>query len=362
MVKIYTNHSTHNLICEYLNARDIDFDFISNQPEIPKHDQLDHYVKNNPDEKVFFLVTKDYFIDLVDKMPSNSILERATVILYDNDMEPYWSQMILDDIDRVKRLNAKLTAKVVAFVDYKPGKVVRQIWNNLHFERFNYTNFYQFDGSFLGTLKNKGKVEKDYFYTVIAKNDFRKQMLARLESKGLVSKSFNLQKVSYTNKPFEDLYQSYGKLYVDTFNWPAALPPLTFYNRTNFELAFECLGLLPNDDSFHITEKVLKPIALKHPFVMATTPNFLSQLKQEGFKTFEGIIDESYDQEYDTTKRIEMICESIKKITDQGSDHIYEKCLPICQHNYDVYISKLGSYKAKLWQDFGNFFKKYLEI
>jgi hypothetical protein len=361
MVKIYTNHSTNNLICEYFNARDIEFDFISSQDSIPKEDQLNHYIRNNQNQKVCFLLTKIYFIDLLVHCKNGDVFDQSTVVLYDNDMEPYWSQMILEDPKKVEFLNSKLTKKITAFVDHKPGKKVRDVWSNINFEHFNYTNYSQFDGSFFEALKNKQTAKKDYFYAVIAKNDFRKKVLSVLKEKGLDQNSFNLQSASYDNKPFADLYESYGKLYVDTFVWHPCLPPLNFYNNTNFELVFECLGILPGDDSFHITEKVLKPIAMKHPFLVATTPMFLEYMRAEGFKTFDGIIDESYDKEFDTDTRIDMICDTIKLI-NTDSERIYNQCQEICEFNYDVYIKKLGSYKAILWKDYNNFFKKHLEI
>jgi hypothetical protein len=44
-----------------------------------------------------------------------------------------------------------------------------------------------------------------------------------------------------------------------------------------------------------MTEKTAKPIWAKRLFVMFGTPGFLKKLHELGFKTFDHVIDESYD-------------------------------------------------------------------
>jgi len=71
----------------------------------------------------------------------------------------------------------------------------------------------------------------------------------------------------------------------------------------------------------HLTEKTLRPIACGHPFILAAGPGSLDYIKSYGFRTFSPYIDESYDQETDSLKRLEKIITSMKKIQDlQGKD------------------------------------------
>lgn len=64
----------------------------------------------------------------------------------------------------------------------------------------------------------------------------------------------------------------------------------------------------------HLTEKTLRPIACGHPFLLAAGPGSLEYIKSYGFKTFSPWIDESYDQEIDSSTRLEKIIKSMKQI------------------------------------------------
>jgi hypothetical protein len=69
-----------------------------------------------------------------------------------------------------------------------------------------------------------------------------------------------------------------------------------------------------DDSKIHLTEKILKPIACGHPFILAAGPGALDYIKSYGFKTFAPWIDESYNQEPDSLKRMEKIIWSMKQI------------------------------------------------
>lgn len=94
---------------------------------------------------------------------------------------------------------------------------------------------------------------------------------------------------------------------------------------------------------FHCTEKIFKAVFYKHPFIVASTRGFLQYFRQMGYKTFDGIIDENYDLENDSDKRMHRILNEIERIcsfNDQQLREFKEKCLPIIEHNYQVYMTK----------------------
>jgi hypothetical protein len=71
----------------------------------------------------------------------------------------------------------------------------------------------------------------------------------------------------------------------------------------------------------HLTEKTLRPIACNHPFILAAGPGSLEYIRSYGFKTFAPWIDESYDLETDSVKRLEKIILAMKKIQNlQGHE------------------------------------------
>jgi hypothetical protein len=83
------------------------------------------------------------------------------------------------------------------------------------------------------------------------------------------------------------------------------------FNSTAISVVLETMF---DDSRIHLTEKILRPIACGHPFVLAAGPRSLEYLRSYGFRTFAPWIDESYDQESDSLRRLEKIINSMNKI------------------------------------------------
>lgn len=102
----------------------------------------------------------------------------------------------------------------------------------------------------------------------------------------------------------------------------------------------------------HITEKTFKAIALGMPFVLVATAGSLEYLREYGFKTFDGIWDESYDSEVDDFVRLEKITDLLQNI-DQMSvpekRQMFKHCLPVIQHNWNHFYS--GGLESILWHE-----------
>jgi len=73
------------------------------------------------------------------------------------------------------------------------------------------------------------------------------------------------------------------------------------------------LETVVDGDTIHLTEKILRAVACQHPFILAAAPGSLKYLKNYGFKTFEPWIDESYDNETNTVRRLEKIISAMQK-------------------------------------------------
>jgi hypothetical protein len=76
------------------------------------------------------------------------------------------------------------------------------------------------------------------------------------------------------------------------------------FNSTAISVVLETIF---DDSRIHLTEKILRPIACGHPFVLAAGPHSLEYLRSYGFRTFAPWIDESYDQETNSLLRLEKI-------------------------------------------------------
>lgn len=96
------------------------------------------------------------------------------------------------------------------------------------------------------------------------------------------------------------------------------------YTATEFEIVLETLF---DDDRLHLTEKILRPIAVGQPFLLAATHGSLEYLRSYGFKTFSDVVDESYDTIVDPLLRLHAIANSMKEITNWTSSERKEKIL-----------------------------------
>ena len=90
------------------------------------------------------------------------------------------------------------------------------------------------------------------------------------------------------------------------------------------------------------SEKIFKPIRAHHPFILVCHPGAIAWLKKLGFQTFSNWWDESYDQEPDPVKRMQMICEvllEIKKINTFDWFNTYQSMEKVLRHNYTNLLS-----------------------
>lgn len=78
---------------------------------------------------------------------------------------------------------------------------------------------------------------------------------------------------------------------------------------------------------FWVTEKICRPIFNYHPFVVLSTPHFLANLKQLGYRTFDGLTDESYDNEQDPYVRLDKALDSAESLVQQLSSKAMKSIL-----------------------------------
>jgi hypothetical protein len=109
--------------------------------------------------------------------------------------------------------------------------------------------------------------------------------------------------------------------------------PLKIYNKTAYSIVMETWA--DNRYSF-FTEKIAKPILGRRLFVVISGQHFLRNLRQLGFKTFDGIIDESYDSIYDSTTRWTKAIEQTEWLCQQPQEKILSLIAPIVIHNFAV--------------------------
>jgi hypothetical protein len=101
----------------------------------------------------------------------------------------------------------------------------------------------------------------------------------------------------------------------------------------------------------HLTEKTFKPIALGMPFVIVGTRGSLEYLRSYGFRTFEGIWDESYDQTDDDVRieRIASLLQSLDNLSVDVKQELFNAAHEVIEHNWNHFYN--GGFEAILWAE-----------
>lgn len=112
------------------------------------------------------------------------------------------------------------------------------------------------------------------------------------------------------------------------------------YNSTDIEVVLETLF---DTLQLHLTEKILRPIACKQPFILAGTHGSLEYLRSYGFKTFGHVWDESYDQIENPIERLACITKLMQQITNWSQEERASKMLQaqqIADYNHQWFFSE----------------------
>ena len=170
-----------------------------------------------------------------------------------------------------------------------------------------------------------GRPNRRFMQNFVVKNNLESKMIyscVGLDGKWIPGHDFDNVEIVKSNLPV---------LHGDVLSIAAFFLPYKIYNNSWYSIVCEtqCETKPPG----HITEKLIKPLMARRLFVLFGAANMLKGLKNLGFQTFNGVIDESYDQELNSQKRWTMASEQITFLLQQNSKQIYEKVLPILIHN-----------------------------
>jgi len=108
------------------------------------------------------------------------------------------------------------------------------------------------------------------------------------------------------------------------------IAPVDIYNQTAYTIVAETKA----DPGYTFyTEKIVKPILAERLFIVFAGENYLQNLRNLGFKTFNGIIDESYDSVKDANIRFNMALEQMRQLLDRPQREVLDLIRPITEHN-----------------------------
>ena len=152
-----------------------------------------------------------------------------------------------------------------------------------------------------------------------------------------------------------DHLPSAGTVKFNLFNntWGDAVVDGTAYRDTYFSLVTETVFNYPY--SFR-TEKIWKPIAIGHPGIVSANSGFYRDLRNMGFQTFAGIIDESFDQIDNNQDRLDRLIAVVTDLCQQDLASFLDSCYNICKYNQQ----HLEEMRVKVRKEFPNRFLQFI--
>jgi hypothetical protein len=161
-------------------------------------------------------------------------------------------------------------------------------------------------------------------YRDMEKSRHRKYLMDQLRSRpGLMDRGM----VNYTTQD-----SKYDQWVGGTFKddpWPDASPSMSLYLDSWMEVVPETMYARGH----YVTEKTLKPMATRTPFLVCSTQGYLRYLQSQGYRTFGGLINERYDQEPDLATRISKMLDQLQDIVRNGAESFYRASQDILEHN-----------------------------
>ena len=121
----------------------------------------------------------------------------------------------------------------------------------------------------------------------------------------------------------------------DTLYWDRIVNP-TWYNDTEFSVVVETQITIDEWTTF-ITEKSMKPFAMRHPFITIGCHDTLATLKEHGFETFDNLFDESYDTMINNQHKISHVYEQVKLAQIGEYDSLTKQKI---EHNYNWFYNQ----------------------
>lgn len=189
------------------------------------------------------------------------------------------------------------------------------------------------------------KYQNDMWYSIWNGWDFDDKFFARLKNyipihldKGkLIGRA---REVADT-LPQKNTYETPSK--DDFYEWPRQVAPLHYYYKNMFVDIVSETDL----DTCFTTEKTLRPIIFKTPFLLMAGKGTLGKLKEIGFKTFDNWWSEDYDK-YSHRQRLEKILDIVDWISVQYNvKEMKAEMNSILEYNYKHYVNQTWIPMAK---------------
>lgn len=220
----------------------------------------------------------------------------------------------------------------------------RMLYRNFYVERFVQGNTfvdtraddkpYLFD-----VLLGARRASRDYVMLGLTKNRLLDQCIVTYRD------CFPGSVVNHQNQEFANVFKGtpltypYVSPHLDP-SWEVAanvnnqvsfIVPVGIYQRTYYSILTETLG---TGGGFFMSEKSIKAFYAKRIFVLFGNRHHLKRLREQGFQTFDSVIDESYDECALDFERFELAMQQVVNLSRQDPVVVQNKLQAVLDHNH----------------------------
>lgn len=309
------------------------------------------------------------------------LVDRGLKLIYSNPFEG--SETLAGQLTRFGLADLFLDRKFLVI----GGGDMRLEWPYLRYDLFisKPHNFAENLEAIKRTDEIFSKVNKPYTFLCLngRARDHRKYLVERLNDLGLLdqslwtwldtsairSKAFNseitdrprahhflpekYEHAAYQANVSQTYSDDYAKLGLFNNEWGEIYLNADAYVDTYFSLVTETVYNYPH--SFR-TEKIWKPIAMGHPWICVANMGYYRDLRALGFRTFDTVIDESFDAIEGSVARMERLIQVIEDIHRNGLQEFVASCEEICKYNQ----AHMVHLRDQINKDFPDQFFKFL--
>jgi hypothetical protein len=127
-----------------------------------------------------------------------------------------------------------------------------------------------------------------------------------------------------------------GCNFYDIVTRAGVIPPVSVYQQTAYSVVTETNA---QHNYVFFTEKIARVMSCRRLFIALSSYRYLHYLRESGFKTFENIINESYDLEVDDIRRWRMAFEQMQQLAKLDQHWVLEQIQPIVEHNLQILMN-----------------------
>ena len=241
--------------------------------------------------------------------------------------------------------------------EVKPRKNIN--FNNIRKTFLCFNRFYRFHRINLTLLFYKLNLLKDSYFSMPEKCVWVPEV--KFKDSILINDIY-IKKYNISENDINEV-QNLLPLTIDTSNFFDKIATHTIWGLSDyFDSSLISIVTETNFETGAIfnTEKIFRPIANRHPFIVAGPKGTIAHLKDLGYKTFSAYWDESYDDIEDPIERLDAIanlCTSINNWTTERKKLFFYESMRETNHNYKLLesISKENiAGRNKFWHYFKN--------